>query len=60
VHFFRKVWWRGRCLLYAFTIFSSDDFNYHGKALPKEAQIDTGAIDENETLEDRVAKELAK
>jgi hypothetical protein len=45
---------------YAFMIFTSDDFNYLGKALPKEAQMDTGAIDENETLEDRVAKELAK
>ena len=45
---------------YAFTIFTSDDFNYLGKALPKEVQMDTGALDEHETLEDRVAKELAK
>jgi hypothetical protein len=45
---------------YAFTIFTSNDFNYLGKALPKEAQLDTGALDEHETLEDRVAKELAK
>jgi hypothetical protein len=45
---------------YAFTILTSDDFNCLGKALPKEAQMDTGAIDENETMEDRVAKELAK
>ena len=55
--------WRGGVedvYFYAFTIFTSDDFNYLGKALPKEAQMDTGAIDENETLEDRVAKELAK
>jgi hypothetical protein len=45
---------------YAFTIFTSNDFNYLGKALPKEAQLDTGALGEHETLEDRVAKELAK
>ena len=34
-------------------------FNYVGKALPKEVQMDTVALDEHETLEDRVAKELA-
>jgi hypothetical protein len=34
---------------YAFTILTSDDFNCLGKALPKEAQMDTRAIDENET-----------
>ena len=45
---------------YAFTILTSDDFNCLGKALPKEAQMDTGAIDENETMEDRIAKEVAK
>ncbi len=45
---------------YAFKIFTSNDFNYLGKALPKEVQLDTGAIDEHETLEDMVAKELAK
>jgi hypothetical protein len=45
---------------YAFTILTFDDFNCLGKALPKEAQMDTGAIDENETMEDRVVKELAK
>ena len=45
---------------YAFTILTSDYFNCLGKALPKEAQMDTGAIDENETMEDRVVKELAK
>jgi hypothetical protein len=45
---------------YAFTIFTSGYFNYLGKSLPKEAQMDTGAIDENETLEDRVTKELVK
>jgi hypothetical protein len=45
---------------YAFTIFTSDDFNCLGKALPKKAQMDTRAIDENEALEDRVAKELGK
>jgi hypothetical protein len=45
---------------YAVTILTSDDFNCLGKALPKEAQMDTGANDENETMEDRVAKELAK
>jgi hypothetical protein len=42
------------------TILTSDDFNCLGKALPKEAQMDIGAIDENETMEDRVAKELVK
>jgi hypothetical protein len=45
---------------YAFMILTSDDFNCLGKALPKEAQMDTGAIVKNETLEDRVTKELAK
>jgi hypothetical protein len=45
---------------YAFTIFNEDDFNYLGKALPKEVQMDTGALDESETLEDRVVKEIAK
>ncbi len=43
---------------YAFTILT--DFNCLGKALPKEAQMNTGAIDENETMEDRIAKEVAK
>ncbi len=47
-------------VFYAFTILTSDDFNCLGKALPKEAQMDTGAIDENETMEDRIAKEVAK
>ena len=45
---------------YAFTIFTEDDFNYLGKALPKEVQMDTGALDESTTLEDRVAQEIAK
>jgi hypothetical protein len=40
--------------------FTSNDFNYLGKALPKEVQKDTGALDEHETLEDRAAKELTK
>jgi hypothetical protein len=44
---------------YAFTIFTSDDFNFLGKALPYDVQMDTGLIDES-NLEDRVAKELAK
>jgi len=45
---------------YAFTIFNEDDFNYLGNTLPKEVQMDTGALDESETLEDRVVKEIAK
>jgi hypothetical protein len=45
---------------YAHTIFTDDDFNYLGKALLREVQMDTGALDESETLEDRVAKELTK
>jgi hypothetical protein len=45
---------------YAFTIFTYDDFNYLGKALPREVQMDTGALDESDNLDDRVAKELAK
>jgi hypothetical protein len=45
---------------YAFKILTSDDFNCLGKALPKKAQMDTGAIVENETMEDRVTKEQAK
>jgi hypothetical protein len=45
---------------YAYTIFTDDDFNYLGKSLPRDVQMDTGALDESETLEDRVAKELAK
>jgi hypothetical protein len=45
---------------YAFMILTSDDFNCFGKALPKGAQMDTRSIDENETLEDRVAKSWQK
>jgi hypothetical protein len=55
--------WRGGVkdvYFYAFTIFTSDDFNYLGKALPKEVQVEICALDEHETLEDMVAKELAK
>jgi hypothetical protein len=44
---------------YAFTIFTSDDFNILGKALPFDVQMYAGLIDES-NLEDRVAKELAK
>ena len=45
---------------YAFTIFTSDDFNFLSKALPKDVQMDTGLIDESNRIEDRDAKELAK
>jgi len=45
---------------YTFTIFTSDDFNFLGKALPKDVQMDTGLIDESHTIEDRVTKELVK
>jgi hypothetical protein len=45
---------------YAFTIITYDDFNYLGKALLREVQMDTGALDESDNLDDRVAKELAK
>ena len=44
---------------YAFTIFTSDDFNFLGKALSYDIQMDTFLLDES-NLEDRVAKELAK
>ena len=37
---------------YAFTIFTFSDFNYLGKALPQEVHLDTGALDEHETLKE--------
>jgi hypothetical protein len=55
--------WKGMLVLKyfnAFTFFKLSDFNYLGKALPKDVQIDTGAFDQHKTLEDSVPKELAK
>jgi hypothetical protein len=56
---FGKAWVVKDVYFSAFKMFTSDDFNYQGKALPKEVQMDTGALNEHETQEDRVAKELA-
>jgi hypothetical protein len=46
--------------LYAFTIITYKDFNYLGKALPWEIQMNNGALDEYDNLVIRVAKEIPK
>jgi hypothetical protein len=56
---FGKAWVVKDVYFSAFKMFTSDDFNYQRKSLPKEVQMDTGTLNEHETLEDRVAKEPA-
>ncbi len=45
---------------YTFTSFTSNDFNFLSKALPKDVQMDTGLIEESHRIEERVTKELTK